>query len=394
MDVVLLRDYTLPADGLILRIRTKDMARRAKRKVPSKSSSPAPEIASDFEPEDEPEHESEQESEQELMYERSEMEAMWESKIEKYDVGPSSSTLLGRGQRRLSQTATDAARGGTPTAACSMAATQNGVTALVVPKPISARSTKLNQQLTDGQEEWDPHEDASSYALAFRMQSAEYAELLGMYESRLVLFEEMAKVEASELANWESLADSEGERVRRGDASGSADDMCAVPGASSQERRVTRNELNEKIVRALEQLDQAASNPAVAVAAWRPNLADTSHEVLRRWIEDHLDHPFPSSVEMQELAEEAEIELKQAKNFFVNYRKRKWRTELRRRDAHFVEHREGAVSATRCVLPVDASAIGSSTADSEQPVSENQSRSRNLDGSNPDTEHTRNAHPP
>ncbi len=50
--------------------------------------------------------------------------------------------------------------------------------------------------------------------------------------------------------------------------------------------------------------------------------------VLRGWINDHLDDPYPTVPEKQFLAEQAKLSVKQVNDYFTNYRKRHWEDEL------------------------------------------------------------------
>eukprot|EP00327_Prymnesium_parvum_P033981 CAMPEP_0195593650 /NCGR_PEP_ID=MMETSP0815-20121206/999_1 /TAXON_ID=97485 /ORGANISM="Prymnesium parvum, Strain Texoma1" /LENGTH=269 /DNA_ID=CAMNT_0040732807 /DNA_START=121 /DNA_END=930 /DNA_ORIENTATION=- len=59
----------------------------------------------------------------------------------------------------------------------------------------------------------------------------------------------------------------------------------------------------------------------------RFSLTSQSRNVLKQWVDQHLDHPYPSPLEKNVLARAANISLKQVNDWFTNFRKRHWNTE-------------------------------------------------------------------
>ena len=50
--------------------------------------------------------------------------------------------------------------------------------------------------------------------------------------------------------------------------------------------------------------------------------------MLKRWVNEHLADPYPSVGEKQELANQAQLSLKQVNDWFTNFRKRHWEDEI------------------------------------------------------------------
>lgn len=47
-------------------------------------------------------------------------------------------------------------------------------------------------------------------------------------------------------------------------------------------------------------------------------------KVLKRWLYEHIDNPYPSHVEKQKLSDKTGLATKQIQNWFINARKRIW----------------------------------------------------------------------
>ncbi|KAI7829392.1 hypothetical protein BC939DRAFT_441761 [Gamsiella multidivaricata] len=62
---------------------------------------------------------------------------------------------------------------------------------------------------------------------------------------------------------------------------------------------------------------QSTNNPRV-----RRELKLHYTNILKKWIDDHAAHPFPSKKEKSELCKEASITERQLNNWFTNYRRR------------------------------------------------------------------------
>ena len=60
----------------------------------------------------------------------------------------------------------------------------------------------------------------------------------------------------------------------------------------------------------------------------RFSLGAEARRILKRWVNENLEDPYPSMAEKQELATRAHLSLKQVNDWFTNYRKRHWEEEL------------------------------------------------------------------
>ncbi|KAI9846435.1 MAG: hypothetical protein M1837_004026 [Sclerophora amabilis] len=55
----------------------------------------------------------------------------------------------------------------------------------------------------------------------------------------------------------------------------------------------------------------------------RGNLPRPVTDILRRWFEEHSDHPYPSEEEKQDLMRETQLAMSQISNWFINARRRR-----------------------------------------------------------------------
>lgn len=60
----------------------------------------------------------------------------------------------------------------------------------------------------------------------------------------------------------------------------------------------------------------------------RYSLGADARTVLKTWVDAHLDDPYPSVAEKQQLAQRASLSMKQVNDWFTNYRKRHWEDEM------------------------------------------------------------------
>lgn len=62
----------------------------------------------------------------------------------------------------------------------------------------------------------------------------------------------------------------------------------------------------------------------------RPNLPSQAKDILSSWFREHVDHPYPSQAEKNELSEQTGLSLQKVDNWFINERSRKWQTYRQR----------------------------------------------------------------
>lgn len=60
----------------------------------------------------------------------------------------------------------------------------------------------------------------------------------------------------------------------------------------------------------------------------RFTLAAGARRVLAEWVEKHMEDPYPTTEEKQEIASAAQLSLRQVNDWFTNYRKRHWQTDM------------------------------------------------------------------
>ena len=61
----------------------------------------------------------------------------------------------------------------------------------------------------------------------------------------------------------------------------------------------------------------------------KEKLPDHSTQAMRRWLDDHFAHPYPSPEEKLELKLETGLSIKQINQWFINARVRIWRPAVR-----------------------------------------------------------------
>lgn len=62
----------------------------------------------------------------------------------------------------------------------------------------------------------------------------------------------------------------------------------------------------------------------------RPNLPSHAKSILSEWFQNHVDHPYPTQAEKQELSSKTGLSLQKVDNWFINERSRKWGTYRRK----------------------------------------------------------------
>lgn len=55
-----------------------------------------------------------------------------------------------------------------------------------------------------------------------------------------------------------------------------------------------------------------------------PNFSKSVSKVLKRWLYDHIENPYPSQLDKDKLCEKTGLNPKQIQNWFINARKRIW----------------------------------------------------------------------
>ena len=53
-----------------------------------------------------------------------------------------------------------------------------------------------------------------------------------------------------------------------------------------------------------------------------------ARRVLKSWVDDHLEDPYPTVNEKNQMAQAAGLTIKQVNDWFTNYRKRHWEGEM------------------------------------------------------------------
>ena len=83
-----------------------------------------------------------------------------------------------------------------------------------------------------------------------------------------------------------------------------------------------------------------ASSPAARCSIARQrrfSLGIDARRILKNWVDDNLEDPYPTVQEKQELGASAGLTMKQVNDWFTNYRKRHWEDEMM---AHQVDRNE------------------------------------------------------
>eukprot|EP01134_Creolimax_fragrantissima_P002245 CFRG2245T1 len=80
-----------------------------------------------------------------------------------------------------------------------------------------------------------------------------------------------------------------------------------------------QNLINDSLDEALQKHGGASTN----VAKRRRQLPPAAHSILKKWLYENQDCPYPSDEQKQQLAEECQLEIQQIRNWFANTRNRK-----------------------------------------------------------------------
>jgi hypothetical protein len=59
-----------------------------------------------------------------------------------------------------------------------------------------------------------------------------------------------------------------------------------------------------------------------STSAKRPNFPQWIHDVLREWLENHLENPYPAEEEKELLMNKTQLTMSQINNYFINARRR------------------------------------------------------------------------
>ena len=60
----------------------------------------------------------------------------------------------------------------------------------------------------------------------------------------------------------------------------------------------------------------------------RYSLSSDARNVLKAWVDEHIEDPYPSIEEKQVLAQKGNLSIKQVNDWFTNWRKRHWEDEM------------------------------------------------------------------
>jgi hypothetical protein len=99
--------------------------------------------------------------------------------------------------------------------------------------------------------------------------------------------------------------------------------------------------------------DSVFGSRSLFMQPWsRATLSKEACDVLRGWLFDHIDYPYPSDEEKRQLAEKASLSMGQINNWFVNARVRIWKPMLESKDIsqgseEFIIHEETPPSFKR-----------------------------------------------
>ena len=83
----------------------------------------------------------------------------------------------------------------------------------------------------------------------------------------------------------------------------------------------------------------------------RRNLSSEARSVLRAWLKDHEDDPYPSEEEKKRLCKKTAINMEQLSNWFINARVREWKPKVSRDKKFKVTHQSGRRAVVQKVGP-------------------------------------------
>lgn len=73
------------------------------------------------------------------------------------------------------------------------------------------------------------------------------------------------------------------------------------------------------------QMEKKKEENPTAPHNFRGNLPKVSVEILKKWLYDHFNHPYPTDGQKDELANASGLSLTQVNNWFINARRRIWK---------------------------------------------------------------------
>lgn len=116
-----------------------------------------------------------------------------------------------------------------------------------------------------------------------------------------------------------------------------SDDAMRVISSCERILREQPTELNfaerTQILRDISQLKKRYTNSSQAASRSsisrhrRYSLGSEARRVLKGWVDTNMEDPYPSVAEKHQLAQQANLSIKQVNDWFTNYRKRHWDEE-------------------------------------------------------------------
>ncbi|EME30635.1 Homeobox protein knotted-1-like 8 [Galdieria sulphuraria] len=139
-----------------------------------------------------------------------------------------------------------------------------------------------------------------------------YVELLEKYEQRCLDLLEESNQAANEFVNeakqspiWKMLQDILQEQQSNSDSS----------------LQVDMQQFSERLKSTLMEQWNVRGMPRIR----RENLSKEKVMRLKEWFDTHIQHPYPTESEKQQLCQETGMQMQQITNWFINQRKRGWR---------------------------------------------------------------------
>ena len=106
----------------------------------------------------------------------------------------------------------------------------------------------------------------------------------------------------------------------------SCEHLLTAPHLDDGDRLMVLNE----IVSLKKRFQRPAETRSTISRHRRYSLGSDARRVLKTWVDQHLDDPYPSVAEKSQLALQAGLTMKQINDWFTNFRKRHWEDEMYR----------------------------------------------------------------